>query len=282
MRRVLTSHRRAAGAPDDSSARIVRSRSPDTRRPRLHGACGPVVVNASLLRTRRKASTGTRSNACPGRHAAHGHATPRARCQTVAVRLRAFGRPTGNLATLNHSPTSQPYCAARGQPVDWWPWSDEAFATPAARCTVLISVGIPPATVPRNGHESFEDDEVAQLLNAHFLASRSTGGTSGRRRRLHGSRQLVNGSGGGDDGAGAARRPPFLAGTYLRKQPSSALEPGGRAVDGNAHPGRRCGRLSEAVRNGAALPGPPDGRPALPQARRARPGDVDDLAWPVP
>jgi uncharacterized protein YyaL (SSP411 family) len=57
-------------------------------------------------------------------------------------------------------------------PVDWWPWSTEAFAEAKRRdVPVLLSVGYAACHWCHvMAHESFEDDEVAEYLNAHFVA----------------------------------------------------------------------------------------------------------------
>ncbi|HEY8532757.1 MAG TPA: thioredoxin domain-containing protein [Micromonospora sp.] len=57
-------------------------------------------------------------------------------------------------------------------PVDWWPWSEEAFAE-ARRLDrpVLISVGYASCHWCHvMARESFEDEEVARLVNDHFVA----------------------------------------------------------------------------------------------------------------
>jgi uncharacterized protein YyaL (SSP411 family) len=194
------------------------------------------------------------------------------------------------LATLNRlADQPSPYLRQHaGNPVDWWPWSDEAFADARRRdVPVLISVGYSACHWCHvMAHESFEDDEVAQLLNAHFLAIKVD-----REERpdvdavYMEAVQLVNGSGGWPmtvlalpDGR------PFWAGTYLRKAAFVRL----LSQVAELWDGKRssleddAARLSEAVRNGAALPGPaPTAGPALPQGLDAPgPGTVDDLAWP--
>ena len=57
-------------------------------------------------------------------------------------------------------------------PVDWWPWCDEAFAEAAERdVPVLLSVGYAACHWCHvMAHESFEDPETAALLNAHVVA----------------------------------------------------------------------------------------------------------------
>ncbi|MFD5568294.1 thioredoxin domain-containing protein [Streptomyces cadmiisoli] len=57
-------------------------------------------------------------------------------------------------------------------PVDWWPWSDEAFAE-ARRSDkpVLLSVGYSSCHWCHvMAHESFEDDATAEFLNEHFVS----------------------------------------------------------------------------------------------------------------
>jgi uncharacterized protein len=57
-------------------------------------------------------------------------------------------------------------------PVDWWPWSDEAFAAAAERnVPVLLSVGYSACHWCHvMAHESFEDPDTAALMNEHVLA----------------------------------------------------------------------------------------------------------------
>ena len=59
-----------------------------------------------------------------------------------------------------------------GNPVDWWPWSDEAFAEAERRdVLVLLSVGYAACHWCHvMAHESFEDEETAALLNEHMVA----------------------------------------------------------------------------------------------------------------
>src|SRR5690349_13579403 len=59
-----------------------------------------------------------------------------------------------------------------GNPVDWWPWSDDAFAEAKRRdVPVLISVGYAACHWCHvMAHESFEDPSVAALMNEHFVA----------------------------------------------------------------------------------------------------------------
>lgn len=56
-------------------------------------------------------------------------------------------------------------------PVDWWPWGPEALAEAAAReVPILLSVGYAACHWCHvMAHESFEDGEVAEFVNAHFV-----------------------------------------------------------------------------------------------------------------
>jgi uncharacterized protein YyaL (SSP411 family) len=59
-----------------------------------------------------------------------------------------------------------------GNPVDWWPWQPEAFEEARRRdVPVLISVGYAACHWCHvMAHESFEDEEVARLVNEGFVA----------------------------------------------------------------------------------------------------------------
>ncbi|MGH3760380.1 thioredoxin domain-containing protein [Actinophytocola sp.] len=56
-------------------------------------------------------------------------------------------------------------------PVDWWPWSDEAFAEARRRdVPILLSVGYAACHWCHvMAHESFADDETAELMNEKFV-----------------------------------------------------------------------------------------------------------------
>jgi uncharacterized protein YyaL (SSP411 family) len=57
-------------------------------------------------------------------------------------------------------------------PVDWWPWSEEAFAEARRRdVPVLLSVGYSSCHWCHvMAHESFEDEATAAYLNEHFVS----------------------------------------------------------------------------------------------------------------
>jgi uncharacterized protein YyaL (SSP411 family) len=59
-----------------------------------------------------------------------------------------------------------------GNPVDWWPWSDEAFTEARGRdVPVLLSVGYSACHWCHvMAHESFEDARTAELMNEHLVS----------------------------------------------------------------------------------------------------------------
>jgi uncharacterized protein len=78
--------------------------------------------------------------------------------ESVADRLRSETSPY----LLQHA----------DNPVDWWPWSDEAFAAAAARdVPVLLSVGYSACHWCHvMAHESFEDEQTAAIMNEHLVS----------------------------------------------------------------------------------------------------------------
>src|ERR1700716_3529513 len=59
----------------------------------------------------------------------------------------------------------------KDNPVDWWQWGDEAFAEARRRdVPVLLSIGYAACHWCHvMAHESFEDAEIAELMNARFV-----------------------------------------------------------------------------------------------------------------
>ncbi|MGW4890414.1 thioredoxin domain-containing protein [Streptomyces murinus] len=69
--------------------------------------------------------------------------------------------------------TTSPYLLQHADnPVDWWPWSPEAFEEARKRdVPVLLSVGYSSCHWCHvMAHESFEDQDTADYLNAHFVS----------------------------------------------------------------------------------------------------------------
>lgn len=65
-----------------------------------------------------------------------------------------------------------PYLAQhKDNPVDWWPWCDEAFAEAQARdVPIFLSIGYATCHWCHvMAHESFEDEQVASMLNSAFV-----------------------------------------------------------------------------------------------------------------
>ena len=82
-------------------------------------------------------------------------------------------------------------------PVDWWPWSDEALAAArAANKPILLSIGYAACHWCHvMAHESFEDEATARVMNALFVNIKvdreerpeSTRSISSRTRRWRGA-----------------------------------------------------------------------------------------------
>ncbi|HWC35844.1 MAG TPA: thioredoxin domain-containing protein [Mycobacteriales bacterium] len=70
------------------------------------------------------------------------------------------------------SSTSPYLLQHKDNPVDWWPWGDEAFAEARRRdVPVFLSVGYAACHWCHvMAHESFEDPVTAAFLNAHFVS----------------------------------------------------------------------------------------------------------------
>ncbi|HLI52704.1 MAG TPA: thioredoxin domain-containing protein [Acidimicrobiales bacterium] len=157
-----------------------------------------------------------------------------------------------------------------GNPVDWYPWGEEAFAAARQRdVPILLSVGYSACHWCHvMAHESFEDDEVAATMNSSFVNVKVD-----REERpdvdavYMEAVQAVTGGGGWPmtvfltpDGR------PFHGGTYYPK--GQFLELLGRVAelwrDRRAELEDAAGHLAEMVRAGTALPRPPGTPPAGP------------------
>src|SRR5215208_3148768 len=112
-------------------------------------------------------------------------------------------------------------------PVHWWPWSDEAFATAAERqVPVFLSVGYAACHWCHvMAHESFEDERTASMINEHFVAIKVD-----REERpdvdavYMQSTQALTGQGGWPMSVFLTPdRKPFYAGTYFPPTPRHGL-----------------------------------------------------------
>ena len=157
-------------------------------------------------------------------------------------------------------------------PVDWWPWSDEAFAAARDRdVPVLLSVGYSACHWCHvMAHESFEDPQTAALMNENLVAIKVN-----REERpdvdsvYMTATQAMTGQGGWPMTVFMTPdRDPFFCGTYFPREPFQRL------VLGVAKAWRedRDNVISQAREISAAL------------AERAAPprGEVLDLAGDLP
>jgi uncharacterized protein len=112
-------------------------------------------------------------------------------------------------------------------PVQWWPWSDEAFAEAAERqVPVFLSVGYAACHWCHvMAHESFEDPQIASMINDHFVAIKVD-----REERpdvdavYMQATQALTGQGGWPMSVFLTPdRKPFYAGTYFPPTPRHGL-----------------------------------------------------------
>ena len=82
------------------------------------------------------------------------------------------GSSTSNGGVNRLADATSPYLLQhKDNPVDWWPWSEKAFAAARDRdVPVLLSVGYAACHWCHvMAHESFEDPRVATFVNEHFV-----------------------------------------------------------------------------------------------------------------
>ncbi len=84
------------------------------------------------------------------------------------ARLPADGGPEYNRLVFEKSPYLLQHA---GNPVDWWPWGEAAFAeAKKLGKPVFLSIGYTTCHWCHvMEHESFEDEDVAKLVNEHFI-----------------------------------------------------------------------------------------------------------------
>src|ERR1700748_191667 len=90
-----------------------------------------------------------------------------------SVSIVAEQQPTNSVSTNRLSREKSPYLLQHAHnPVDWYPWGEEAFAKAKAEDKPLfLSIGYSSChwchVMER---ESFENDGIAALLNEHFVS----------------------------------------------------------------------------------------------------------------
>ena len=108
-----------------------------------------------------------------------------------------------------------------GNPVDWYPWAEEAFERARTEDKpVFLSIGYATCHWCHvMAHESFEDEEVASILNDHFVAVKVDREERPDIDKIYMSVcQAVTGSGGWPLSVFLTpEAKPFFAGTYFPK-----------------------------------------------------------------
>ena len=162
-----------------------------------------------------------------------------------------------------------------GNPVDWWPWSDEAFAEASSRdVPVLLSVGYSACHWCHvMAHESFEDDQTAALMNEHLVSIKVD-----REERpdvdavYMTATQAMTGQGGWPMTVFMTPdREPFYCGTYFPREAFQRLVLGvADAWRQGPGPGRRAGqRIAAALAEQMSGVAPGGGAPGQEQLSQA-------------
>jgi uncharacterized protein len=150
-------------------------------------------------------------------------------------------------------------------PVDWYPWGDEAFAKARAEeKPVLLSVGYAACHWCHvMEHESFEDDETAALMNEHFVSIKVDREERPDVDSLYMDAVVaLTGHGGWPMTVFLTpEAEPFLGGTYYPPEPRHGLPSFRQVLDAvaNAYRDRRgdiarqAATVVEAVRHSAEL-----------------------------
>src|SRR6056297_2019951 len=102
-------------------------------------------------------------------HAEEGHVRLPPPAPEVIATLPPDGGEEFNRLVFEQSPYLLQHAR---NPIDWWPWGEEAFAE-AQRLDRPVFLSIGYATCHWchvMEHESFEDEEVAALINDHYIA----------------------------------------------------------------------------------------------------------------
>jgi uncharacterized protein YyaL (SSP411 family) len=85
---------------------------------------------------------------------------------------KSFGMAMKSTKTNRLASETSPYLLQHADnPVDWYPWGNEAFeAARASNKPILLSVGYAACHWCHvMAHESFEDESTAELMNRHFI-----------------------------------------------------------------------------------------------------------------
>jgi uncharacterized protein YyaL (SSP411 family) len=97
---------------------------------------------------------------------------PSPSAKSGARRARGVSKASAGATQNRLAGEPSPYLRQHaGNPVEWWPWGEEAFAEARRRdVPVFLSIGYATCHWCHvMAHESFEDAEVARLLNAAFV-----------------------------------------------------------------------------------------------------------------
>jgi uncharacterized protein YyaL (SSP411 family) len=194
------------------------------------------------------------------------------------------GSPAGSPGQNHLAGEKSPYLLQHADnPVDWYPWNDEAFSRAIQEDKpIFLSIGYSTCHWCHvMEHESFEDPEVADALNSHFISIKVDREERPDIDQIYMNvSQMLTGSGGWPLSIFMTPdKKPFYATTYIPRQPA-----GGRAgildviarIAGlwESDRDRAVAAADEITRSLQAGPGKPGGqRPGMKLLARA----CDDL-----
>lgn len=135
---------------------------------------------------------------------------------------------SNSIAPNRLSKEKSPYLLQHSHnPVDWYPWGDEAFQTAGLEDKpIFLSIGYSTCHWCHvMAHESFEDPEIAEILNKYFIAIKVDKEERPDIDSIYMSVcQALTGSGGWPTSIFmTAEQKPFFAGTYFPKKSRSNL-----------------------------------------------------------
>jgi hypothetical protein len=159
-------------------------------------------------------------------HAGHAHVRKATPSPEALKKLPADGGSDFNRLVFEQSPYLLQHA---GNPINWYPWGEEAFAkAKKENKPVFLSVGYTTCHWCHvMEHESFEDDEVAALMNKHYVCVKVDREERPDIDNVYMSvTQMMTGRGGWPMTViMTPEKVPFFSGTYFPKQSMMQLLP---------------------------------------------------------
>ena len=195
-------------------------------------ACDEAYIEATSSKTEEKPSDVSseppelKKEAGSNDHSEHGHVRKAIPTLETIKKLPADGGPDFNRLVFEQSPYLLQHA---GNPIDWYPWGEDAFAkAKKENKPVFLSVGYTTCHWCHvMEHESFEDDEVAAMMNKYYVCVKVDREERPDIDNIYMSvTQMMTGRGGWPMTViMTPEKVPFFAGTYFPKQSMMQLLP---------------------------------------------------------